>query len=61
MDTLRKSVHLGGDVDSVASITTAIMAGRIGLKSIPLFMLENVEGKAYLEEIGAAFEEWTKQ
>lgn len=58
MDALRKSVHLGGDVDSVASITTAIMAGRTSLKSIPLFMLENVEGKKYLEEVGAAFSTW---
>jgi len=61
MDALRKSVHLGGDVDSVASITTAIMAGRTGLKSIPRFMLEKVEGKKYLEETGADFEQWTAQ
>jgi len=61
MDALRKSVHLGGDVDSVASITTAILAGRTGLKSIPRFMLEKVEGKEYLEEIGAAFEQWLNQ
>ena len=61
MDALRKSVHLGGDVDSVASITTAIFAGRMGLKSIPKFMIENVEGKRYLEEIGIAFAEWVKR
>ena len=61
MDALRKSVNLGGDVDSVASITIAIMAGRTGLNSIPKFMLERVEGKKYLEGIGTAFEEWISQ
>jgi len=60
MDALRKSVHLGGDVDSVASITTAIMAEKTGLKSIPNFMLENIEGKQYLEDIGEAFTRWIK-
>lgn len=61
MDALRKSVNLGGDVDSVVSITIAIMAGRTGLNSIPKFMLERVEGKKYLEGIGNAFEEWISQ
>ncbi len=61
MDALRKSIHLGGDVDSVASITTAIMASRTGLKSIPSFMLERVEGKKYLEKIEANFSEWLNQ
>lgn len=60
MDALRKSIHLGGDVDSVASITTAIMAGRAGLKSIPKFMLEKVEGKKYLKEIEDEFTQWLK-
>lgn len=40
---LRKSVLIGGDVDSVAGVTTAIMAGRFGLNSLPDFMLENAE------------------
>ncbi|MFK7774538.1 MAG: ADP-ribosylglycohydrolase family protein [Saprospiraceae bacterium] len=55
-DALRKSVWLGGDVDSVASITTGIMAGRFGLESIPNFMLENAEGVPYLKQIAKAFE-----
>lgn len=49
MDALRKAVYLGGDVDSVASICTGIMAGKVGLDSIPLFMLEQVEGIEYLK------------
>lgn len=43
MDALRKSIYLGGDVDSVASITTGIMAGVKGLNSIPGFMLDSTE------------------
>ena len=57
MDALRKSVHLGGDVDSIASITTGIMAGISGLDSIPDYMLENVEGKQYLEKLAIEFKE----
>lgn len=57
MDALRKSVRLGGDVDSVASISTGIMAGLYGLESIPKFMLDQVEGMSYLKEIGEKFEE----
>lgn len=56
-EALKKSVYLGGDVDSVASISTGIMAGRFGIESIPNFMLENVEGKTYLKQIANTFEE----
>lgn len=56
LDALKKSILLGGDVDSVASITTGIMAGITGLGSIPAFMLENVEGKAYLEQLAEEYE-----
>lgn len=55
MDALRKSVYLGGDVDSIASITTGIMGGVCGLSSIPKFMNENVEGLKYIDEIAEAF------
>lgn len=55
-EALHKSIWLGGDVDSVASITTGIMAGRYGLRSIPKFMIENVEGAPYLKQIAKAFE-----
>ncbi|MEM7367422.1 MAG: ADP-ribosylglycohydrolase family protein [Bacteroidota bacterium] len=50
-DALKKSVRLGGDVDSVASICTGIIAGKTGLHSLPAFMLDQVEGKEYLREI----------
>lgn len=60
-DALRKSVLLGGDVDSVASITTGIMAGVYGLSSIPDFMIENVEGRTYIEELSKIFENYINQ
>jgi ADP-ribosylglycohydrolase len=34
MEALKKSIYLGGDVDSVASITTGIIAGKAGLDSL---------------------------
>lgn len=54
-EALRKSVYLGGDVDSIASITTGILAGVMGLSSLPAFMLESVEGIDYLKALGAKF------
>ena len=54
-DALKKSILLGGDVDSVASITTGIMAGKYGLDSIPSFMKNKVEGFNYLKEIATVF------
>lgn len=57
MDALRKSIYLGGDVDSVASITVGIMAGISGLDSLPPFMIENVEGIEYLKDIAELMEQ----
>lgn len=57
MEALKKSIYLGGDVDSVASITTGIMAARFGLASLPPFMLENIEAREYLMELGRKFEQ----
>lgn len=51
MDVLKKSIYLGGDVDSVASITSGIMCGRFGCESLPKYMLEQVEGRDYLSDI----------
>jgi len=56
-DALKKSILLGGDVDSVASITTGIMGGRFGLKEIPEFMIKNVENTPYLEQVANRFRE----
>ena len=56
-EALKKSVLLGGDVDSVASITTGIMAGRFGLKGIPQFMINTIENLNYLEQVAEKFEQ----
>lgn len=56
-DALKKSVMLGGDVDSVAAITTGIMSGKTGLNSIPKYMLNSVEGIPYLKEVASKFNE----
>lgn len=57
MDALRMSIYLGGDVDSVAALTTGIVAGRSGLESIPSYMLERVEGYDYLLGVATSFVE----
>ncbi|BDS14774.1 ADP-ribosylglycohydrolase family protein [Aureispira anguillae] len=54
-DALQKSIYLGGDVDSIAAITTGILAGSMGLDSLPSFMLEQVEGLSYLKELARQF------
>ena len=55
-DALKKAVFLGGDVDSVAAITTGIMAARNSLGNIPDFMINKVEGREYLNQLGDDFE-----
>lgn len=52
-DALKKSIYLGGDVDSLASITVGIMAAKFGLDSLPNFMIKSVEGVEYLREIAS--------
>lgn len=53
---LKHSINLGGDVDSLASIVTGILAGKYGIDDLPAYMLQNVEGVPYLKEIANAFE-----
>lgn len=50
-DALKKSIYLGGDVDSLASITVGILAAKFGLDPLPNFMIKNVEGIDYLRRI----------
>ncbi|WP_421796445.1 ADP-ribosylglycohydrolase family protein [Haliscomenobacter sp.] len=56
-DALKKSVYLGGDVDSLAALTTGILAGRLGVQSLPQYMIEAVEGRDYLKKIAAMWGE----
>jgi ADP-ribosylglycohydrolase len=53
---LKNSIYLGGDVDTIASICCGVLSGLYGVQSLPAFMLENVEGKEYLEEIASKFQ-----
>lgn len=52
---LQHSINIGGDVDSLASVVVGILAGRFGLDSLPKFMIENVEGREYLNQIALEF------
>ena len=54
-DALKKSIKMGGDVDSLAAITTGILAGKYGLSSLPKFMVDSIESKNYLKEVAANF------
>ena len=57
MDALKKSINLGGDVDSIASITVGIMAEKNGLSSNPEFMKKSVEGLDYFEQLAKDYDE----
>lgn len=57
---LKHSINLGGDVDSLASIVTGILAGKYGIGDLPSYMIENVEGVPYLKEIAKEFELYVK-
>lgn len=57
-DGLKHSIRLGGDVDSLASIVTGILAGKYGISDIPGYMLQSVEGVSYLKEIARKFEQY---
>ncbi len=57
-DGLQLAVQMGGDVDSLASVCTGILAGKHGLDSLPEFMLKNVEGRAYLQQVAQDFEDF---
>lgn len=55
---LKHAIYLGGDVDTVASICCGILSGLYGLQSLPTFMLEKVEGKAYLTTVANDFQKY---
>lgn len=56
-DALQMSISMGGDVDSLAAVTTGIMAGKYGLESLPQFMRDEVEGKERLEQLATKLHE----
>jgi len=60
-EALKHSINIGGDVDSLASICTGILAGKFGISDIPQYMIDNVEGREYVREIGEEFERYVKK
>eukprot|EP00929_Paragymnodinium_shiwhaense_P104630 TRINITY_DN6920_c0_g1_i1.p1 TRINITY_DN6920_c0_g1~~TRINITY_DN6920_c0_g1_i1.p1 ORF type:complete len:393 (-),score=70.42 TRINITY_DN6920_c0_g1_i1:197-1375(-) len=65
-DVLMASVDLGGDVDSIAALCTAIVGGSVGLKigeegGLPAFLIEDLEGVEYLVSQAKAFDDWVPQ
>lgn len=58
---LKHSIRLGGDVDSLASIVTGILAGKYGIVDLPGYMMQNVEGVDYLKEIAKGFETYLEK
>ncbi|MBU0666986.1 MAG: ADP-ribosylglycohydrolase family protein [Nanoarchaeota archaeon] len=55
---LKNAVQMGGDVDSLAAVCTGILAGKHGLKSLPSFMLDEVEGVEKIKSLAADFEQY---
>jgi len=55
---LKTSISIGGDVDSLASICTGILAGRYGLETLPSFMLDQLEDKEKLEQLANVFQQY---
>lgn len=60
-EALKYSINIGGDVDSLASICTGILAGKHGISDIPQYMIDHVEGREYVQEIGAEFGRYVSQ
>lgn len=55
---LRRSIQMGGDVDSLATICVGILAGRYGIQSLPEFILTKLEGKQMLHELGKSLDQY---
>jgi len=65
LQTLLRSLYVGGDVDSLAALCLAMVGGREGLRigeeggeGLPLYMLQEVEGAEYLVDVADAFGKW---
>ena len=65
LETLLRSLYIGGDVDSLAALTLAVVGGTEGLRfgeprGIPNFMLRELEGVEYLTRVAADFGRWVE-
>lgn len=46
-----EAASLGGDADTIASMTGAISGARLGIEAIPEEWVEKLENRAYIEEL----------
>jgi len=60
MEALKASIHIGGDVDSLAALTVGLAGARYGLQDIPEKLLNGVENREYILQIAKNFENWIK-
>lgn len=55
------AIGLGGDTDTIGSMTGAILGARLGLGSIPEHLRARLENRAYLEELALRLYEVSQQ
>ena len=54
-DALRLSIDMGGDIDSLAAIAVGLVGGRVGLGSLPPFLLEGLEDRERIRALARGF------
>lgn len=63
LETLLRSLYIGGDVDSLGALCMAAVGGREGLNfgeanGLPLFLLQHLESAEYIVQTADTFEAW---
>merc|ERR1712176_1606060 len=66
MQTLLRSVYIGGDVDSLAALCLAMVGGREGLRiglpgGVPMYCFKMLESAEYVIEVADKFEQWCNE
>jgi len=66
LETLLRSLYIGGDVDSLAALCLAMVGGREGLRfgdegGVPMYMLQKLEAAEYIAETADNFERWVHE
>lgn len=60
-ESLKESIRMGGDVDSLAAIVVGILGGKYGLGELPEWLFEPLEDKAYLHETARRFQHFAER
>jgi poly(ADP-ribose) glycohydrolase ARH3 len=50
-DAVVEAVSLGGDTDTIASMTGAISGARLGIEAVPGEWVEKLENRNYIEDL----------